>query len=117
MLKSVLIVDDSLVSRMMIKEIIASKYAEWQITEAKNSDEAIKASTDKQFDLITLDLNMPGRSGLEAAPEIIALQPNAKIALMTANIQTSVKDKAEALGLEFVVKPITEDSVLGFIEE
>ena len=115
MSKSVLIVDDSMVSRMMIKEIISTSHNDWQITEAKNADDAVLKSEGQQFDLITLDLNMPGRTGLEVAPELKALHPNARIALMTANIQTSIKQQADALGLEFVAKPVTEDSVLGFV--
>jgi len=112
----VLIVDDSLVSRMMIKEIIASRHPDWDFVQAKDADDAVKLSEGKQFDLITLDLNMPGRTGLEIASELIELHPNARIALMTANIQTSVKEHAEELGLKFVTKPITEESVLDFVE-
>jgi len=116
MSKSVLIVDDSLVSRMMIKEIISSKHSDWEFVHAKNSEDAVNLSEGKQFDFITLDLNMPGKTGLEVAPNLKELHPNARIVLMTANIQTAVKDQATKLGLEFVCKPITEESVLGFIE-
>jgi len=116
MSKSVLIVDDSLVSRMMIKEIISSKYPDWEFVQATSADDAVKQSEGNHFDLITLDLNMPGKTGLEAAPELMKLHPGARIALMTANIQIAIKEQADKLGLEFVAKPITEDSVLGFIE-
>ncbi|MCP3672937.1 MAG: response regulator [Gammaproteobacteria bacterium] len=116
MSKSVLIVDDSLVSRLMIKEIISSKYPDWEIVQAKNADDAITQSSGKSFDLITLDLNMPGRTGLEVAPELLALHPDVRIALLTANIQNAVKEKAQELGLEFLTKPIIPPSVIEFIE-
>ncbi len=115
MSKRVLIVDDSLVSRMMIKEIILTRHSDWECIQAASADKAIAACKENQFDLITLDLNMPGRTGLEAAPEIIESQKGAKIALLTANIQSSVKQQALDLGLNFIPKPIHEDGILGFV--
>jgi CheY-like chemotaxis protein len=115
MTKKVLIVDDSMVSRLMIKEIISTAYPEWDFVQAANADVAVKACQSEQFDLITLDLNMPGRTGLEAAPEILDSQKNARIALLTANIQSAVKEKALNLGLEYVAKPITVDRILEFV--
>jgi len=112
--KKVLIVDDSMVSRMMIKEILVSRYPDWECTQAASADKAIEACQNTQFDYITLDLNMPGRSGLDAAPEIISNQNGARIALLTANIQSATRQKAIDLGLIFVAKPINEDSILAF---
>lgn len=116
MSKRVLIVDDSLVSRMMIKEIVMSRYPDWECVQAASAEKAVDACNQSQFDFVTLDLNMPGKSGLEAAPEILASQDSAKVALLTANIQSATRDKAEALGIAFITKPISEDGVLGFIE-
>jgi len=115
MSKKVLIVDDSLVSRMMIKEIILSSHSDWVCIQAASADKAIEACQETQFDFITLDLNMPGRSGLEAAPDIIGSQENVKIALLTANIQSATKEKSSSIGLEFIAKPISEDGILGFV--
>jgi len=112
--KKVLIVDDSMVSRMMIKEILVSRYPDWECIQAASADKAIEACQNTQFDYITLDLNMPGRSGLDAAPEIISNQNGARIALLTANIQAATRQKASELGLIFVAKPINEDSILAF---
>ena len=58
---------------------------------------------------------MPGRSGLEAAPELIEKQDYVKIVLLTANIQSATKEKATALGLSYVAKPINADEILAFI--
>jgi CheY-like chemotaxis protein len=41
--------------------------------------------------------------------------PQAKIGLLTANIQESIQHKAEALGIGFISKPITEEKILSFI--
>ncbi len=113
--KKVLIVDDSMVSRMMIREIIVSQHPDWECIQAANADKAVEACLKAQFDFITLDLNMPGRTGLEAAPEIIESQESAKIGLLTANIQKATQEHATALGLSFVAKPINADAILAFL--
>jgi len=115
MSKKVLIVDDSMVSRMMIKEIIMSQHSDWECIQAASAEKAIEACRNSQFDFITLDLSMPGKSGLDAAPEIIEVQERAKIALLTANIQTAVKEKADRIGLTFLTKPINSDEILDFV--
>lgn len=115
MSKKVLIVDDSMVSRMMIKEIIMSEYPSWECIQAASAEKAIDACKHAQFDFVTLDLSMPGRSGLDAAPEIIENQESAEIALLTVNIQSAVQDKADAMGLIFITKPINVDEILDFV--
>ncbi len=114
--KTILIVDDSMVSRMMIRAIVAEAEPSWQILEAKNSQEAVDKIKSVSVDFVTLDMNMPGENGLQVAPRLMTESPNANIALMTANVQDSVRCTAEELGLTFIPKPITEENVLQFIQ-
>jgi CheY-like chemotaxis protein len=116
-IKTVLIVDDSGVSRMMLRAIIENTYDDWNILEAADAREAEKLSETNQIDLITLDMNMPGMDGLTVAPVLKKNCPASRIALLTANFQERVKSKAEMQGLTFIPKPITEDKVLEFIEK
>ena len=60
---------------------------------------------------------MPGRDGLTISPELQDLCPDAKIALLTANFQERVKDKALAQGLSFIPKPITEEKVVDYLSK
>ena len=114
--KSIMIVDDSLVSRIMLKNIIVELEPSWEVFEASNASEALSlAEKHKNFDMLTLDMNMPGKTGLSIAPALLEKFPHAKIALLTANIQDSVRNKATAMGLEFIAKPITEDKIEQFI--
>jgi len=113
--KRVLIVDDSRVSRLMLKAIIMSKYTDWDVMEAENADIALSMCLKDAFDFITLDMNMPGRDGLTISPELQEACPAAQIALLTANFQERVKNKAEEQGLTFLPKPITEEKILGYL--
>lgn len=113
--KSVLIVDDSRVSRMMVSAIIKSKHEDWDITEAGSGDEAITKLDELKPDLAIIDFNMPGIDGLQLAEQIKQHSPDTQINLLTANVQDSIRDKASALGVSFTGKPITEDKILAII--
>ncbi len=113
--KCILIVDDSRLSRIMISTIIRESDDSWTILQAGNGQEAVEQAQNNQIDLITLDMNMPVMDGLEAAPLLRNLQPEAKIVLLTANIQSATRDKVEEYKLEFVPKPITPEKILALV--
>lgn len=115
--KKVLLVDDSRISRMMLNAIISAHYPKWEISEAEDGESALALCTYTQFDFISLDMNMPGRDGLTISPELQDMCPNAKIALLTANFQERVKDKAKAQGLSFIPKPITEEKIIDYLRK
>lgn len=111
-----LIVDDSRMSRMLIKAIINDSRPTWRIIEASTGDEAVQLVEEHHPDFISMDVNMPGISGLEAAGRIRIRHPDTRIALCTANIQESTREAASKVGLRFVAKPITAQSIAGAIE-
>ena len=109
--KTALIVDDSKLSRVMIRTILQDNFPEWKILEAANGEEALKIEED-DIDIMTLDMNMPGMDGVTLGQELKQRYPNASISLITANIQQAVQDKANNAGFYFVAKPITEEKIL-----
>ena len=113
--KSVLIVDDSRVSRMMIRAIIGDTHPDWRVTEAGSGDEVLSRQGDNDFDLVILDYNMGGMDGVTLGDKLKVLHPAARIFLLTANIQDSVQRRAQQSGLQFVRKPITEDRIRGIL--
>ncbi|MFK8066785.1 MAG: response regulator [Gammaproteobacteria bacterium] len=117
MSKKVLVVDDSRMSRMMITAIIKNSFPEWEIFEAADAIEALKVCESMNIDMATLDMNMPGMDGLTLGIELRRLYPDAKLSMMTANVQEATREKAEAAGIGFIGKPVTEDKVVSFLEE
>lgn len=111
MANRLLVVDDSRVSRMIIKTKVASLRPEWEVFEATSGDEALALAPELRPDFVTMDVNMPGISGFEAAEQLRALLPDARIAMLTANIQESSRERAQALGVKFVQKPVTETAI------
>lgn len=111
-----LIVDDSRVSRMMIRAIVADAKPDWNIVEAANGDEALSVVEDETPDVMILDYNMPGMDGLMLGEILKEKFPHGHISLLTANIQDSTQQKAAELGISFVGKPITDEKIRGIVE-
>lgn len=116
MSKTILICDDSRISRMMIKAIVVDRKPDWTIIEADCGDDAISKTAEQSFDVATLDLNMPGMDGLELAEKLQQQYPDAAYALLTANIQDAIKQRAEQLNIQFIGKPITEQKVGAYLD-
>ena len=112
-----LIVDDSRVSRMMIKSIVQNAHPDWVFMEAGDGQEAFDMVGDGTTSIqwMTLDVNMPRMDGLTLAEKLRGQYPNTKISLLTANIQDSVQKQAASIGVGFVMKPITEEKILAFL--
>ncbi|PJZ81509.1 response regulator transcription factor [Leptospira meyeri] len=116
--KKALIVDDSTVTRLMIRKIILDKYPEWEILEASSADDANTLLSENQdVDFFTLDQNMPGTlSGLDLAEELKKNYKDTKIILITANIQDAIRNRAKTIGIEFVEKPVTAEKIIPHLD-
>ncbi|KGJ87369.1 response regulator [Colwellia psychrerythraea] len=116
MSKTILVVDDSLVSRMMIKTIIQSHVEGVDIIEAGNGVQGLdKVNNGKDIDIAFVDFNMPGMTGLELIGALAEKLTIPKVALLTANIQDEIKAQAIAAGVTFMNKPINEEVIATFL--
>lgn len=105
---TVLVVDDSRVSRLMARQYIHNLHADWRVEEAGTGEEALGKVESITPDLVLMDVNMPGMGGIAAAEQMRARLPLARISLLTANVQSATRARAEELGIGFMEKPITE---------
>ena len=115
MTNTVLIVDDSKLARIVAAKAIAAAHPDWKKIEAGNADEALALLSQERVDLAVIDFNMPGRNGLELAEEIRKIHATMPIALATANFQDEIIAQARTIDVSFVAKPITPDSLGGFL--
>lgn len=111
MSKTFLIVDDSRVSRMFIRQFVNKLMPEWNISEAANSDEALSLVKQQPFDIVSVDFNMPGTNGLDLSKILQEQMPDCFIALVTANIQRSTEQATQQLGINYYKKPISEEMI------
>lgn len=109
--KSLLIVDDSRVSRLMIRTMIAARRPDWTLLEASSGDEAMPLLARQVPDYVTMDINMPGTIGTDIAEQILRAHPGLRLVLFSANVQGAHQSRAAAMGAGFVPKPVSERSV------
>ncbi len=112
---TVLVVDDSRVSRMMARQFIQSARPDWSVEEAGTGEEALEKVKTISPRLILIDVNMPGIGGMAAAEQLRTLCPQAHISLVTANVQNATRNRAGELGIGFMEKPITEARIHALI--
>lgn len=102
-----LIVDDSLFSRMNLRGIIETN-GHSVIAEAQNAEQALAQYQTTHPDIVTMDLNMDQKSGLDAIRDIMKVDPNAHFIIVSAVDQRLVWDQCVGIGVcEYVSKPVS----------
>jgi two-component system chemotaxis response regulator CheY len=113
MRRRVLIADDAAFMREMLRDILRDSDFE-VVGEAANGDEAVSTYRELNPDLITLDIVMPGKSGLDALREILSHDPGACVVMCSALGQEAlVMEALESGARDFVVKPFKPEQVIG----
>lgn len=113
--RRLLIVDDSRVSRMLIRNFFALLRPEWLCEEADCGEQALQIALETVFDYATVDINMPGMDGLALTEHFRVECPQLRVCLISANIQEDTRKRASALKTGFVKKPITQQSIIEVI--
>mgnify|MGYP001767093496 CR=1 FL=1 len=100
----VLIVDDDPEMRALLLDVL--KGEGFEAAEAKDGAEAVLALRARRFDIILMDKNMPGPSGLDLLPGLRRVCPNSPIIMMTAfGDVPSYMEAMEKGAVEFLFKP------------
>ena len=112
--KTLLIVDDDIAHRTMLRILLDWQY---EIFEADDGSMAIEEAGKRNFDLILMDIRMPGVSGLEALDQIRSLRPDIPIIMMTAFFSDEIADQAKDRGaFDCLGKPFDFDELKQTIE-
>ena len=101
----VLVVDDEPALRKVLRTSLAA--SGFVIEEARSGEEAVDILLQRTFDLVLLDINMPGIGGVEACREIRALAP--KIGILMVTVRDAENDMVWALEAgadDYVTKPV-----------
>jgi two-component system chemotaxis response regulator CheY len=116
MTKRLLIADDAAIIREMIKD--AAQNAGWEVVaQANNGQMAIDMFQEFRPDVCTLDLVMPEFDGMHALRGIKAIDPDAKVVVVSALEQKSVLKDTFSIGAsDFIVKPFQQSALINTLE-
>ena len=116
-MKRILIVDDEESIRLLLRRVLESNPA-LSMTLADGGDEALKLTAEHVYDLIMLDLLMPGIGGIEVLTRIRDKSAYRKTPVIIVSIMADAPTKiaCESLGVsDYLVKPIERDAVLAAV--
>lgn len=104
----ILVTDDSKMARkMVIKTLTEAIDGNLEIFEAQNGQEALDLYKEELPKLVFLDLTMPVMDGFTALEKIKEFDKNAKVVIISADIQKLSMDRVLELGaFNFVKKPV-----------
>ena len=107
MAKKILIVDDSALVRKQLTTIISE--LDFDVSTAKNGKEAVAMAVETNYDVITMDINMPVMDGIEAVKQIMEKNPTA--ILMVSSLTTAdasiTMDALDLGAIDYISKPGT----------
>ncbi|HCX03876.1 MAG TPA: response regulator [Clostridiales bacterium] len=116
MSKKILIVDDEKNIRMMLKHCLKERKYNTDI--AINGDEALNKIKENNYDLVLLDIKMPGLSGMDVLKKVRERGNNVNIIMMTA--YGTIERAVEAMKLnaiDFLSKPFTTDEIRSIVSD
>jgi DNA-binding NtrC family response regulator len=111
---SILVCDDEEIMRDVLGTILAD--AGYKVDLAKTGEEALEAYTQKSYDVVLMDVSMPGMGGLTALQELIKLDEEAVVLMITAYATFDTAISAWEKGATGIVrKPFQNEQILALI--
>ena len=104
-------VDDEI--EMLRPHILFLEKKGYEIDTATNGADAIDLCRESSFDLILLDENMPGLSGLETLMQLKELTPNVPVVMVTKNEEEDLMEQAIGSKIaDYLIKPVNPNQIL-----
>jgi len=113
----VAIVDDSMFSRMQLKKKLAEIDSSLEFTEFADGEKAVEGIPNGGFALVTMDLTMPNKGGIDALKEIREAGVEIPIYIISADIQQTTRQLCEERGCTgFIAKPFETENLKMMME-
>ena len=115
---SILAVDDSASMRQMV--CFTLKGAGYDVTEAKDGQEALQIAKSNSFNLVITDINMPNMDGITLTKELRALSSYKFTPILTLTTESSQEKKMagkQAGATGWIVKPFNPDQLLATVKK
>jgi len=109
----ILVVDDEPQIRRVLRSALST--AGYEVQDARTGEEALVALREHRFDLVLIDMNMPGMGGLETCRQI---RESSEVAIVMLTVRDSEEDKVATLNAgadDYVTKPFSTPELLARI--
>src|SRR5690606_34248009 len=107
----ILWVDDEI--DVLRAHIIFLESKDYEVETANNGLDAVERVKEKFFDIIFLDENMPGMTGLQTLTQIKALAPNTPVVMITKSEEENIMDEAVGSKIsDYLIKPVNPKQIL-----
>jgi len=114
----ILVADDHAVVRQGVKQILADVKDMAVKDEAQNGSETLKKVTDQDFDVVLLDISMPGRSGLEILEDIKMQRPKTAVLILSMHPEEQYAVRALKAGASgYLTKASAPQELIGAIRK
>ena len=113
---TILVVDDEPFIRFLLAEELTERG--YEVAMAASGEEAVALLHKAAYDLILLDLKMPGMDGVEVMREVRNLAPDTQVIMLTAH--ATLDSAVEALrygGHDYLLKPSSTEEILSSVEK
>ena len=108
---TVMVVDDNQFMRQRLSKVLSGNG--YQVIEAEDGEQAVKAYSSSRPDVVLMDVVMPQKDGLEALADIRQFDSQAVVIMLTALDQQSVAVKAVQSGAkDFLAKPVAPEQLM-----
>jgi len=109
----VLIVDDHQVVRLGLRTLLEGETDLQVVAEAGSAEEALIQTAYHQPDVVILDIQLPGRSGLDACRELRHKFPQAQVVMLTSSVNEGfILDALKAGAVGYVLKQVGNDELV-----
>jgi DNA-binding NarL/FixJ family response regulator/class 3 adenylate cyclase len=109
---TLMIVDDHPLWRNSLRQLLEHKKAATIVAEASTGDEALEIARTEKPDVIIMDMDLPGVSGVEATRQLLAEQPEAKILFLSAlDTKDKVLEAIDAGASGYLIKTASPDEI------
>ena len=113
-----LVVDDHAIIRQGMRQILADAFTQAVFGEADNGPEALKMVREKPWDIVLLDISMPGGSGLDVLKQLVEARPTMAVLVLSMHPEDQFALRVLKSGASgYVTKNTASEEVVGAIKK